>query len=275
MLLASFGILALSPDCLLIRLITVDTWTLVFWRGAFIALGLSVGLVAIHGGRIVEQFRVMGRAGIAASLIMGVGTLVFVMAIRTTSVANTLIITGNSPLIAALFSWVWLKERVELRTWLAIAAASVAVYITVSDNVASGNWLGDLYAGCGAVFVALHVVVARSVKHVSLVPSVAGGGVIVALLVLPYAEPSAVDQRDVLLLVLLGAIVLPVAFSLLTLAPRYITAPEVSLIKLTEMVLGPTWVWLGLGENPGREAMIGGGILLVTLVVHTALGRKA
>ena len=238
------------------------------------ATGTLVGLLAIYRGRLGRQFTQMGWAGVLASMIMGVGTIVFVMAIRTTSVANTLIITGNSPLIAALLSWVWLRERVALRTWLAIAAASVAVVVTVSDNVSSGAWLGDLYAGFGAILVALHVVIARSARDVSLVPSVVGGGILAAILVMPVASPGSLSEADVVWLLLLGLVVLPVAFVLLTLAPRYISAPEVSLIKLLEMVLGPTWVWLALSEEPGGAAMVGGGVLLMTLVLHTVAGRR-
>lgn len=273
-LLAFFGILVLSPDSLLIRSITVDTWTLVFWRGVFMAAGLGICLVLIYRGGLVEAFRVMGWPGVGASLVMAVGTLIFVLAIRTTSVANTLIIVGISPLIAALLSRLWLGERVAFRTWLAIGAAMLAVYVTISENVVSGNWVGDAYAGCAAILVALHVVLARKAKEVSLVPSVAVGGFLVSLMVVWKSTPMAVNTTDMLLLALLGAVLLPAALSLLVLAPRYISAPEVSLIKLLEMILGPTWVWLVLGENPGRAAMIGGAILITTLILHTVVGRR-
>ena len=44
-----FGVLTLSPDALLIRLISVDGWTLVFWRGLLMSLTLLLGIALSVG----------------------------------------------------------------------------------------------------------------------------------------------------------------------------------------------------------------------------------
>ena len=87
--------------------------------------------------------------------------------------------------------------------------------------------------------------------------------------------PLAVSSADMLWLAILGVLVLPTAFGLLTLAPRYIPSPEVSLIMQLEAILGPLWVWLGVGEVPPVATFVGGGIVLVTLVAHSSLGIRA
>jgi len=126
-----------------------------------------------------------------------------------------------------------------------------------------------------AISLASQLTIARHARSVSLVPALAAGMLLVALLCGPtFATPMSVSQADVLWLVLLGCIVLPVAFGLLTLAPRYIPSPEVSLIMQLEAVLGPLWVWMGVGEVPPVATFIGGGIVLVTLVVHSYLGLR-
>ena len=70
-------------------------------------------------------------------------------------------------------------------------------------------------------------------------------------------------------LLLLGVGVLPISFTLITLGPRYLPAHEVALFMLMETILGPYWVWLALGENPGLPAILGGAVVILTLATHT------
>ncbi len=79
---------------------------------------------------------------------------------------------------------------------------------------------------------------------------------------------------DAGLLLLLGGLVLPVAFAMITLGPRYLQAPEVSLILLTETVLGPLWVWLALNEVPHSRTLIAGLLIIGTLLIHTLLSLR-
>ena len=67
-------------------------------------------------------------------------------------------------------------------------------------------------------------------------------------------------------MLVLGLIVLPASLAMIGLAPRYLPAPEVSLILRLEALLAPLWVWLVLGEVPSRQTLIGGGIILATLI---------
>ena len=273
-LLTLAGVLALSPDSLLIRLITVDTWTLLFWRGVLLAIGLTAGMLLRRSKPVGEMFRDAGWMGVLGAVVLGVGTIFFVLAITHTTVANTLIIIGASPLFAAILSRVFLGERVKGRTWIAIATAIGGIFITVSHNLQSGSWLGDLLALCAAGCVGGQVVVVRYARQVDMTPSVILGGLLVGVLVFPLARPLAVAGADLVFLGLLGLVVLPLAFGLLVIAPRYLPAPEVSLLKLSEMVFGPYWVWLGLGEQPGSRAFLGGTVVIATLVIHSWIALR-
>ncbi len=269
------GILALSPDSLLIRMIETDAFTLVFWRGILMAVGLTVGIGVTYRQNTWKAFKAIGWVGWGSGVVLAAGTLMFVLAIHHTTVANVLIILGVAPLLSAVLSLVFLKEKVAGRTWAAIVVALGAIWVAVSGNVAAGAWMGDGFALIAATFVASHVVLVRWAKALNLVPSVALGGLLVALTVFPFSTPADVTSMDAVLLGVLGLIVLPTAFGFLILAPRYLPAPEVGLIKLSEMVLGPLWVWIALGEEPGRAAFVGGGVLVATLVVHTIAGNRA
>ncbi|MCZ6632577.1 MAG: DMT family transporter [bacterium] len=273
-LLTVVGILALSPDSLLIRLISVDTWTLLFWRGTLLAIGLTVGLLFIHRTRLIEMFKVMGSIGILSGAMIAIGTVFFVLAITHTTVANTLIIIGSSPLFAAVLGRLFLGESIAPRTAVAIVTAFGGIFLTVSHNLQTGSWMGDLFALIASSFVAGEVVVIRFARKVDMTPSVVLGGIFLGVMILPFANPLKVQGPDLGYLGLLGLVVLPVAFGLLTLAPRYLPAPEVSLLKLLEMVVGPYWVWLGLGENPGSRAVLGGTVVILTLVIHSWIGLR-
>lgn len=271
-LLALGGILVLSPDGLLIRLVSTDDWTLLFWRGLLTSVTIMVALIFIHKGSVVEQFVLMRTKGLVAGAVQALGTIFFVLAITHTSVANTLIIIGVTPLWAAIFSRIFLGEHIHLRTWLAIPVALVGIYITTNAEIQVNT--GDVYAICASVFISGHGVIVRSAKPVDFTPCLVIGGLMIAAFGLTHAAPFDVSKADMVYLALLGFVVLPLSFGLLVAAPRYIPAPEVNLILLLEMVFGSYWVWLVLGEQPTHQAFIGGSIIMITLAVHTYLGFR-
>ena len=271
---ATAGVLALTPDSLLIRLIHTDAFTLLFFRGLLLFLSLAIFVTLASRGKVVSEFRGIGWTGaLAASLLAG-STICFVLAVRNTLVANVLIIVGAAPLFAALFSRHFLSERVHLRTWLAICVALGGIGITVSASVSEGHLAGDLFALGTACFISAQLTTLRRAGRRSMTPSVALAGLIAAIAAAPLASPATVSVADAGWLILLGAVVLPVSFTLIAAGPRYIPAPEVSLLMLMEMVLGPLWVWLIVDEYPGTRALVGGAIVLLTVTVHACVGLR-
>jgi len=274
--LALTGVLALSPDALLIRLIDADRATLLFWRTLLEGATLWVVLAFWYRGRLPAIVRAMGATGAKVTLVFALSTVLFVCSITLTTAANTLFILSTAPLFAALISWLFLGERVAPRTWVAIALALVGIAIIVAGGIGGGTVAGDLLALATALLVATQLSIARHARATNLVPALAAGMLLdAALLALTYASPAAVDASDTLWLFLLGVLVLPTAFGLLTLAPRHIPSPEVSLIMQLEAVLGPIWVWMGVGEVPPVTTFVGGAIVLATLVAHSSLGLRA
>jgi len=274
--LALTGVLVLSPDALLIRLVDADRATLLFWRVLLQGATLWAFLAVYYRSSLPGVVRAMGRTGIAATLVFALSTILFVTSITLTNAADTLFMMATAPLWAALISWLFLSERVALRTWLAIAAALGGIIIIFAGGIGGGTLLGDAIGLCAAISLATQLTIARHARATNLVPALAAGMMLDALLVgATFAAPLSVDASDALWLALLGVGVLPVAFGLLTLAPRHIPSPEVSLIMQLEAVLGPFWVWLGVGEVPPVATFVGGAIVLVTLVIHSSLGMRA
>lgn len=270
------AVLVLSPDALLVRLIDTDPLTLIFWRGALSALAMLLFLGCLWGrGTWVNLLRI-GRPGLLSSGIAAVGTILFVYALRTTSVANTLVILAATPLFSALLSRLFLGERVARRTWLAIGVGLGGILLLFAGNLGQGTLIGDLCALAAAGCWAGNLVVLRHARSVNMTPSVALGGAMAALVALVLgARPLAVAPGDFGLLLLLGGLILPLSFALITLGPRHLPAAEVSLILLLETFLGPLWVWWFLGEVPNLPTIIAGALILGTIVLHSLATLQA
>lgn len=203
------------------------------------------------------------------------GTISFITAITHTSVANTLIILSTTPLFAALIGLVVLREMIELRTWCAIVLVALGVYIISSDSDNLDTSLyGDIAAICGAFFLASGFTVVRKKPSISVFPVFSCAGLVTAVVVLPLASPLSVTQADLGYLIIMGVYMLPLGTALMYIGPKYIPASEVGLMLLLESVLGPTWVWLALGEKPGQRTLFGGAIILLTLAVNTLWAMK-
>lgn len=279
MLITVAGVLAISPDSLLVRLVSTDIWTLLFWRGLLVALVLAIGLAAAHRARTAAAFAAVGRTGLIFAVLFSLNSFTFVYAVNTTTVANALVLISAAPFFAALIAIVFLRESVRRRTWLAILASFAGILVIVSGSASGGArpgaLPGDLAALVTAFGLAIQFNLLRRARHVNMIPAIALGSLLTAAIGLPLGEPLAVGARDALWLGLLGLAVMPAATILIATGPRYLPAPEVSLILLLETVLGPLWVWLALGEVPSQRTFLGGAIVVAALAAHALAARRA
>lgn len=269
------GVLILTPDALLLRLIQADPWTLLFWRGiGFFTVQMTVSACR-HGGGLWRVIRATGWIGIAIMALHGVTQLLFVYSINHTLVANTLVIIAASPLAAALLTWLLLGERTPPRTLVAGGVALGAVALTVGGGYAIGGLSGDLAALVLMLVMALIFVLLRKAKARDMLPAVALSGLVSAALALPFAPTLAVGGKDLIYLPILVVLVVPISFILISTGPRYLPAPEVGLLMLVETVLGPLWVWFAFAEQPTAASLIGGGIIILALGIHSWLALHA
>lgn len=273
--LSAGGMVLVSPDGLLVRLLhTTDPWQITFFRGLFIGLSLGTFLLLRYRARLWSLWRGIGRRGAVSSVLMGLGNLGFVGAFTHTTVANTLVLVAASPLFSAVLGRLLLGERLRPRTWLAITAALAGIGLMFGGEVAPGHAVGNLIALGTALVMGLNLVVLRGAGDRDMTPAVALGGLLVALALLPFAEPSAVSAHDLGILAWLGLIQLPAALALYISGARYLPAAEVALLSLVEAVLGPVWAFLGVGEVPTPAAVAGGALVLGAIVTNALLGMR-
>ncbi|MEM7170268.1 MAG: DMT family transporter [Pseudomonadota bacterium] len=274
LLITGLGVIFVSPDTLLIRLVDTDLWTTAFWRGLFTACGLTILLLCTYGRRTPEIFRAIGAIGLLVVGIFVATSFSFLSAVIHTTAANALIVLATAPFFAAVLSSVFLKEAVPLRTWLAIAVAIAGITLIAWTSIGAGTLFGDFMALVTAGLLGLKITILRSRKAVNMIPALAISSLIVALVAWPMGTPFAVSQTQMTWLLIMGFIVITPASALIALGPRYIAAPEVALLILLETVLGPLWVWLVVLEEPSALALLGGTIVVTALAVHAAMGLR-
>ncbi len=271
--LVGVGILILSPDALLIRVISVSEGTLLFFRGA-IAVFAYMALIRIHGGAPADlRSWAMSRPEIVLAGLMLTANVLFVTSIREVNTALALVIISSAPAFAAVLSTVF-GEAIAPRTWIAscVVLAGIAAIFAVQPQ--GGDVLGTAAAVGASITLAVTLVVRRRNPAVRMLRSLAVGAALTALVAVPFATPLSVSGSNLGLALIMGVIVLPVSLDLIWRAPRYITAPEVGLVSLLEAVLGPLWVWLFLGEAPTAAAVLGGIVIIGTLAVHAVLTQR-
>jgi drug/metabolite transporter (DMT)-like permease len=262
-----------STGGLIARLVDTDPWTTVFWRGIFCAAFL-VAVTALREGRGTPGvFLGMGRPGLAMAACFAIASTCFIMALHRTSVANVLIIQSLSPFMAGLLGWLWMGERVAGRTWAAMGVALLGSAIMVSRyfyaEAAAGSIGGDLLAFTVALAFAIATVILRRNRHVRMLPAAALAAALASLVTAAAARPGTAGAGDLLLLALFGSGQLGLGMILFTAGARRIPVAEAALIAVLESVLGPVWVWLAIGENPGVPSLLGGAIVLAALAGHT------
>jgi len=249
-----------------------------FWRSLFCALTLIVWFIASRGARpALVYVRSSGRAGLVSGLCWATMFTCFMIALTLTSTANTLIVNALSPLFATLLAWFALKTPVALRTWLAIAAAFAGMMLMFANQASTeGTALFGMLVAFGVpVASAINIVTLKhSGAHVDLAPAVLLGALLSAAVTLPLALPFAATAKDIALLATLGIFQLGIPCVMMVRAAEHLSAPEVALLGLLEVLMGPLWAWLGAGETPGAATVGGGAIVLVALAANELLANR-
>ena len=274
MLLAFGGIMFITPDSLLIRLADINSWNLIFYRGFIPFLTIFIGLLIIYKSSLFKKILDNGWHGLFFILTFAITSIVFVISIENTNVANTLVMVALAPMLSAIISLIFLKENPDKKTWIAIIITTLAVIYIFYDAIDSGDFLGNFLGLVCATGLAVNAVIIRSVKKISLVPSAMIGKLIVALFAFIFVDQLKLENSDLIIVPLMCVACIAIPFVCVTLAPRYITAAEVNLFFLLETIFGPFWVWLVIKEQPSFETIIGGGIIIATITIHSTLALK-
>ena len=273
LLIAFFGILILTPDAVLVRLADSNSWTVLFWRGLFFAAGIVVILLITYRSKAVNELINIGKGGVLIGLLTALGGTSFILAIHYTSIAKTLVIISISPIMVAIVSLIMLKEKPALYTWLSMIIVFIGIYIVMAGDKSGMNLMGNLFALTSVIVGGFSFTLLRKYKNVNMVPAMAVNGIAIALIGFVFADSLVLSSQS-MLYILASGIVLAVSFSLITMAPQYIPAPEVAMFFPLGTVLGTLMAWIIIKEEPSGNALIGGSIVIITLFCHAWYSAK-
>jgi drug/metabolite transporter (DMT)-like permease len=251
------------------RQLSVGVATQVGGRALFAAVAVAAYVGLAERGRVVAACRSVGGAGVAFAACLAVSSGCFIVALNHASVAQVLFIQAIAPVLAALLGRGLLDERLTLRTSVAMAVALLGVGVMVGSP-GGGSALGDGLSVLMSLSFALAIVIARHRRDVSMAPATGLAQLMLVLGAAPFALAGGVrlGVPDMLWLALFGAGQIGLGLILLTIGARLIPAAQVALISLLEVVLGPLWVWLAVGERPSLTTVIGGAIVVAAVVLQ-------
>jgi drug/metabolite transporter, DME family len=256
-----------------------SVWQILFWRSAGAVLVLFAVAWWTSAGRPFDQLRKVGLAGVIGGFGLVFAFAGSIYAIQTTTIANAVFLFTASPFVAAVLGWIVLGERVRFWTWAAIALAVIGMYLMVREGLAIGALDGNIAAllsaaGFGAFSVCLRWGKVKEMLPVSLLGGIFAM-IVAGLILTARGEPILVSVHDMTTATVIGAVVLALGMVLYTAGSKVIPAAEATLLSLVEVLLGPLWVFLVLGETASRATFVGGGVLLVAVALNAIMGARA
>lgn len=251
-----------------------------FLRSLFSAIFVLGALLWQQGASTtVLTVRKVGWLGLLCGMMWCVMFVCYMIALTKTTVANTLVVMSISPLLTAFLAWLVLKQVIPARTWCAILLAFVGILWMFAQSMGAlgGQDLFGMTIALAVPFAAaVNIIAMKKAGHgIDLIPAILLGSLFSAALMLPLAWPLQASLHDVVIMATLGFFQLGFPCMLMIKASRSLTAPEMSLLALLEVLLGPLWAWLGAAEVPAQQTLEGGAVVLMALIFNELLAMRA
>jgi len=272
--LAFIAVMLITPDSIFIRLSNIETWGMLFYRGAIPFIVVLTGLIFFYKNNLFKALINIGYPGIFYVISFSICNITFIISIQNTNVANTLVMVAMAPMLSAILGSIFLKEIPDRKTWIAIIITLISVTYIFHDSIEMGNFYGDLFGIITAFGLACNAVIARYAKNRDLVPSAVIGKLCVAIFALFFVDNFSLLGTDLIIVPLMCIMCVAIPFVLVTIAPRFIPAEEVNLFFLLETIIGPFWVWMIIKEQPSIETIQGGVVIILTIAIHSFLKLK-
>ncbi len=268
------GVFLSSSGILLRNIEEASGWQILFYRGIAFSLTLFLLLFLRYRRGIGSAFRAIGRPGLWAALVLGLGSICYIYAILLTTVANALFIIGAAPLATAFVAWLVLGERTTSFGVIAMLVSLSGIGLMFADGLIEGRWAGNVAAlGVVASFV-IFLLIVRGKRGIDMLPATCLGGIVMGGVAGLFVETFVISNHDLVIAITMGCLQFGIGFWCFTVASRYIMASEVALFSLTESILGPIWVWIGVGEKPSWLTLIGSAVVLVSVVAYCINGIR-
>ena len=252
-------------------------WQILFWRQFFFIIVVALYLIITYKKNFFKTFYKSGIPGLIAGLFLGFGFASYVFAMYYTTVANTLFIITTETIFLAFFGYIFLKEKINLVTFISILLGMLGVLLIVGSSLSiqtSEQFFGNIVAFIMPISFAVLIIIVRKYPKIDMIPAQFTAGVMAALIGFLVAGKLSVSSHDLFLGFLAGAFQIGFGFILITIGSQKTPAAVVGVLMLTEAVLGPIWAWIFINEIPPTSVIIGGGIIIFAILFEFLFRKK-
>jgi drug/metabolite transporter (DMT)-like permease len=264
-------------------LIKAVTWNPMAIAGVRSVIGGIVILVWVRRPRFTWSFaQIMGAVSYAGCMIL------FVIANKLTTAANAIMLQYTAPLYAAVLGWIFLKEKASAVDWITIVVVLGGMALFFMDKLTLGGMQGNLLAVASGVFFAVAMVCFRAQKDSSSIESILLSHAVTVIVCLPFLfggaptfggfpglSPKASLALGVGGLACLGVFQIGISSILLSFGVKHVSALQTLLTAVLEPIFNPVWVFLVLGERPGRWALVGAVVILVAVTLRSVISLRS
>ena len=277
-LLIFMGAVCLSFGGLIVKSFEgANLWQILFWRQTFFAIIVALYLVITYKKDFFKSFYNSGLSGLIGGLFLGIGFAAYVFSMYTTTVANTNFIITTETIFLAVFGYFFLKEKIDLITFIAIILGMSGVLLILGSSLSiqsSEQFIGNIVAFIMPISFAILVIIIRKYPKVDMVPAQFIAGVFAAIIGYVIAGKLSISLHDLFLASLAGFFQIGFGFIFITIGSQTTPSAVVGVLMLTEAVLGPLWAWLFINEIPPSSVLLGGGIIIFSILFQTFLSKK-
>ena len=222
----------------------------------------------------MKDFRV-SRIGLLTSVSFSATVILFVSATKMTTAANAIILQYTAPIYTAIFSGFFLKEKVKKTDIFFSILAVGGIVLCFINKLSSGNIYGDIMALFSGVSFGWFYLFMRKQKSENPINSAFLGNVLTFIISIPFLFGEKIGKIDIFYLLILGIFQMGVPMFFYSAGIKYITALEAILISTIEPILNPVWVYLAVGETPGKWTFIGGMVVIMSILLSSVFNIKS
>ena len=268
-LLIFMGALSLSFGGIIVKSFEGSTlWQILFWRSIFFSLTVLAFLTISYKKKLFTAFYKSGLPGFFGGVILSTGFCGYVFAMYNTTVANTNFIISTQVLFLAIFGYFFLKEKISTITLISIILAITGVLMMVGNSLSPGEMSGNLAAFSMPITFAILIMLVRKFPKVDMVPAQFVAGISCCIIGFLLSEKIMVSSHDIFLGFVAGFFQVGFGFIFITIGARSTPSAMVGVIMLSESILGPAWAFLFVGERPSLFTLIGGAIILLSVLLQ-------
>ena len=272
--LTSLGVFIMSLESLFIKFTTISPFLFSFYIGIFMFISMISTFIFKEKAVLKKALNTNLLMLIVCAILMGTSNIFFITAVKTTTVANVVIIFSTAALFSALFAYLFYREKITKNIIVASFFMFVGLFIIFNDKLEIGSIEGNIYALLCTSFFATSYVILSRYKDMDRFILTAFSGLALSMIAFFFCDDLSIDFKTLAVVMIMGLLISPISRVFLGNGAKYISASEVSLLMIIETIMAPVWVWIFLNEVPSSYTFIGGSIIVATLIVNSLYTLK-